>query len=78
MSKKVAYRKKYAMRAVGTGGFEVSIPKEVIEREARKRGLTPGEFREKYTAVALYNDFDGVFYRFEPKEGEEVTIPEVE
>jgi len=56
------------MRATGAEGrtIEVSLPKEVVEREARKRGLTIPEFIKRFRAVAHYNAFDGVLYVFEP------------
>jgi len=62
------YTKVYKMRpaAEGLRTIEVSLPKEVIEREARKRGMTLDEFIEKFRAIAHYNAFDGVFYTFEP------------
>lgn len=69
-----AYRKTYKMRAVGSGGqtIEVSMPPEVIKREATKRGLTIQEFIDQYRAIAHYNNFDGVLYQFEeiPSEGQ--------
>lgn len=66
--RKTAYRKAYRMRAVGTGGFEVSVPKIVIERAARKHGLSVDEFLKRYQVVHLFNDFDSIDFasRFEP------------
>lgn len=64
---KGAYRSRpYKMRAVGADGMNivVSIPKVVIEHEGRQRGLTKEEFLQQYRAVAYYNSFDGVLYRF--------------
>ena len=64
---KGAYRKPYKMRALGEKGLNivVSIPRVVIEREARQAELTIEEFLEQYRGVAYYNSFDGVLYRFE-------------
>jgi len=65
---KGAYRSKpYKMRAVGQDGLNivVSIPRVVIEREGRQRGLTIEEFLQQCRAVAYYNGFGGVLYRFE-------------
>jgi hypothetical protein len=81
MGPKVAYRRAYKVRTVGTGGYEVLVPKEVIERAARKRGLPVAEFLAKYRLVHLYDDFekcDGI-YKFEPAqpEVEEVEEPDV-
>ena len=65
----IPYKKTYAMRAVGEGGLNtaVTIPPEVIRREAEKRGLTIDEFREKFIAVAQYDNIDGVLYTFKEK-----------
>ncbi|GAH49838.1 unnamed protein product [marine sediment metagenome] len=65
---KGAYRSRpYKMRALGTDGLNivVSIPKVVIEREARQRGLTIEQFLQQCRAIAYYNSLDGVLYRFE-------------
>lgn len=61
------YTKVYKLRATGREGatIEVSIPKAVIERAAKRCGLSITEFIERYQAVAHYNNFDGVYYRFE-------------
>lgn len=62
------YRKQYRLRlAVGdrAKSVEVTFPYEVVEREARKRGLTIPEFLEQYQVVAEYDNFEGVHYHFE-------------
>jgi len=61
------YKRRYKMRTLGQNGLNtvVSIPRVVIEREAAKKGLSVEEFIEHFRAVAHYNNFDGVFYRFE-------------
>ena len=67
------YRKVYNIRlAQGDRkkSVEVTFPYEVIEREARKRGLTIEQFVEKFQTVATYNNFSGVLYTFEPKQEE--------
>lgn len=60
------YMKMYTMRRQGEDGLNtvVTIPPLVIEKEARKRGLTPEEFVKAYKAVATFNGFEGVLYRF--------------
>jgi len=62
------YTRIYKLRTAGDAGrtIEVSMPRDVIEREARKRGITVGEFIQRFRAIAHFNDFDGVFYVFEP------------
>lgn len=62
------YKKPYKMRAQGREGLNtvVSIPRVVLDREARKLGISIQEFLEQYMAVAQYDNFDGLFYSFEP------------
>jgi len=64
---KNAYQKKYQIRVPvdGRKSFVVTLPYEVVEREARKKGLTIPEFIEKFQAVASYDNFDGIHYTFE-------------
>jgi len=59
-------RREYRLRTAipGKKYIEVTFPFEVVEREARKVNLTVEEFCEQYTAVALFDGFDGVFYTF--------------
>ena len=76
--KKVVYRKEYRMRAVGAGGAETTIPKIVIEREARKQGISPDAFIKSFKVVHLFDDFDdfAAAYRFVPDpEKETITVP---
>lgn len=63
-----AYKKSYRMNIVGKDGATttVAIPPEVIDLKAREAGLTPDEFTKRYQMIAHYNNFDGVFYKFEP------------
>ena len=63
------YQKPYKMRMAGRGSaVEVTIPLLVIEREARKYGLTVTEFIDQFRAVAHFDSFEGVYYTFTPKE----------
>lgn len=50
----------------GRKSLIVNFPYAVVEREARKHNLSVEEFLKKYQAVAQYDNFDGVFYAFEP------------
>lgn len=63
-----SYRRTYKMRTLGEDGLNivVSIPRLVIEREARRHDLSVDEFIKQYRAVALYDGFDGIHYSFEP------------
>ena len=49
----------------GRKSFVVTMPYEVVEREARRRGLSLDEFLERYQAVAHYDNFEGIIYTFE-------------
>lgn len=68
------YKKRYKMRSQGQGGLNtvVSLPREVIEREANKRGVSIDIFIARYRAVAHYNNFDGIFYAFEEADVKEM------
>lgn len=70
----VGYRKAYRLRIAvpGRKSIEVTFPYEVVEKKARSKGLTVDEFRDRFWAVAEYNNFEGVIYRFEeiPTEGD--------
>jgi hypothetical protein len=69
---KDTYKRRYKMRVQGQEGLNtvVSIPRAVLDREARRRSLTVSEFLKQYVAVAQYDSFDGVFYSFEPVKSE--------
>lgn len=74
-----AYKKEYKVRTIGKKGtaYEVSFPQDVIERKARELGLSIPKFLEQYRAVAYYNAFDGVFYRFEPIKVDDFELPKI-
>lgn len=71
------YTKTYKMRSLGEDKLNtvVSIPRVVIEKEARKRNISVEEFLKTFRAVAHFNGFDGVLYRFEPVPEDEKTNP---
>jgi len=64
---KEGYRKEYHIRmpVEGRKSFVVTLPYEVVEKEARKRQLNITEFVRKFQVVAMYNNFNGVHYIFE-------------
>lgn len=67
----IGYRREYRIRlAQGdrVKSAEVTFPYEVVDREARRRGLTIAEFLEQFHVVAQFDGFDGVLYTFEPLE----------
>ena len=67
MSQIVGYRKIYRLRTAVPGKkcIEVTFPYEVVEKEARSRGLTVDEFVGCFQAVVEYDNFEGVIYRFQ-------------
>jgi hypothetical protein len=67
MSELIGYRKVYRLRTAVPGRkcIEVTFPYEVVEKEARSRGLTISEFLRLFQAVVEYDNFPGVIYRFE-------------
>jgi len=62
-----ALRRPYRLRVAvpGAKSVEVTFPYEVVEREARRHGLTVAQFLKAFIAIAHYDNFDGVFYSFE-------------
>jgi len=70
MGIKGALQKTYKIRrnSIGRDSVIVAMPFEVVEREARKLGLTVDEFIDKYQAVAQYDSFDGIHYTFTKNE----------
>lgn len=74
MGELVGYRKCYRLRTAvqGKKSIEVTFPYEVVDKEARSRGLTINEFLSHFQAIAQYDNFEGVLYTFEKiTEGEE-------
>ncbi len=72
MSQMVGYRKIYRLRTAVPGKkcIEVTFPYEVVEKEARSKGLTVDEFLNSFQAVCEYDNFEGVVYKFEKIEAE--------
>lgn len=70
MEKEIGYRKTYRMYSPVKGRryVVVSIPYEVIERQAAMRSMTVPEFLEQFVAIAEYNSFEGVHYSFKEKD----------
>ena len=66
------YTKTYRMQVAGFGEtIRTSVPKEVVEREAKRHDLTILEFIEKFRIVWLYNGFTGAYANFVPVEKKE-------
>ena len=71
----IGYRKNYRLRLAVPNAkcVEVTIPYEVIEREAGKENLTVKEFIMQFEAVAEYDNFEGVHYTFRKRDGGDAT-----
>ena len=67
MEELIGYRKTYRLRTAvpGRKSIEVTFPYEVVEKEARSKGLTVDEFLNRFQAICEYDNFEGVVYRFE-------------
>lgn len=72
MAEQVGYRKAYRLRNAvpGRKSIEVTFPYEVVEKEARCKGLTIDEFLNRFQAICEYDNFKGVLYTFEEIKGE--------
>lgn len=66
-----AYSKAYKMRMVSPGSFEATIPRAIVEREARRCRLPIEEFVKVYQVEYLFNDFSGAFLRFKRQPSED-------
>jgi hypothetical protein len=66
MSLDDAYTKRYKIRLMGTGNATTvaTIPPLVIQKEARRRGITIAEFVKRFGVEAAFNSFEGVHYTF--------------
>jgi len=69
-SEKNSYTKVYRMQATGATGktIRTSVPSSVVEKEARRLGVTVKEFVRHYRVMWLYNGFEGAWAKFVPKE----------
>lgn len=73
--KEIGYRKEYKMRRMvkDRNYISVTMPYEVVQRQANILGISVADFVDRFVVVAEYNSFDGVRYTFKDtlvKEGE--------
>lgn len=61
--------KKYKLRTAGAQGatIEITLPKQAVQREARRLGISEEEAVEKLVGVWRYNNFRGLHLDFELK-----------
>jgi hypothetical protein len=65
--------KKYRLRRAGAQGatIEITLPKEAVEREARRLGISDEEAAEKLVGIWRYNAFPGLHLSFEKRANSE-------
>ena len=70
---KDTYKKTYRMQISGAGKTTIrtSVPRFVVEREARKHGLSIEEFIEHFRVEWLFNGFLGFYGTFVRRNEEE-------
>ena len=68
------YIKTFRMQATGADGqtTRVSVPRDVVRKEAKKHKMTIEEFLEKFYIEWRYNSFPGVYGMFIPIEEKEI------
>jgi len=64
--------KKYKLRTAGAQGatIEITLPKQAVEREARRLGISEEEAAEKLVGVWRFDSFRGLHLDFELKKGD--------
>ena len=65
------YEKRYKLRKSGKDGvsIEVTVPRIILEYEARKRGLSVDEALARFEGVWKFNNLKGVYlFVFEERE----------
>ena len=69
MVEEALYRKTYKIRQISEKMpvYELTLPRIIVEREARKHGLSVEAFLKQFVAVAQFNSIEGVHYTFERK-----------
>lgn len=62
------YSKVYRIQATGADGetVRVSVPREVVEKEARRLSVSIKDFVKLYRIQWLFNGFEGAWARFIP------------
>lgn len=62
-----AYKKRYKIRQSHPTSPEITVPLEVVEREARKKGMSIHDFMKLHLAEWNFNNFEGLYLRFVEK-----------
>ena len=63
-----SYKRFFRMQAAGADGktTRTTIPRDIVRKEAAKRGIEVKEFLEKFRVVWIYNNFEGAITNFVP------------
>ena len=73
IDEKELYTKRYKLRPTskdGKGSIETTLPPEVLEKEARKYGLSMSELCDRMEVEWRYNNFRGIHMILVEKEKE--------
>lgn len=64
------YKKTYRLKVLVAGrkSINVTMPYEVVAREAEKRNLSVEEFIDRFVVIAEYDNFEGIHYTFKKAE----------
>ena len=67
------YTKTFRMQSAGADGktIRISVPRDVVRKEARRMGLNIQEFLKSYRVEWRYDSFPGAYALFVPTNGGE-------
>lgn len=65
-----SYKRVFRMQAAGADGktTRTTIPRDIVQKEAAKRGIEVKEFLKNFRVVWMYNSFEGAITNFVPVE----------
>lgn len=60
-----ALTRQYSFRRAGKNGqfIEIGVPRDVLEREARRKGMSLDQFLKVYSGQWFFNEFEGLLLR---------------
>jgi len=69
------YTKTFKMQCTGADGetIRVSVPREIVKREAKRHKISIRDFIKKFRVEWRYNSFPGFYGMFVPIDSNEVT-----
>ena len=65
-----SYIRTFKMQTTGADGntVRISVPRDIVEREASKKGMSVKQFTQNFHIEWRFNSFDGAYMVFVPKE----------